>query len=60
MYATLCYGESNYTIKGYVNFEFISDVDKRKSTLGYVYLCNGAVHWVSKIQTIIVLSTTKV
>ena len=35
--AGLCYGGSDFTIKGYVDSDFASDLDKRKSTIGYVF-----------------------
>ena len=40
--------------------DFAGDVDKRKSTTGYVFaLAGAAVSWVSKLQTIVALSTTE-
>ena len=46
----LCYGGSDFTIKGYVDSDFSGDLDKIKSTLGYVFtLVGGAVSWVSKL-----------
>ncbi|KAH9699504.1 hypothetical protein KPL71_024380 [Citrus sinensis] len=57
----LCYGGSEFTVRGYVDSNFTRDVDKRKSTTGYVFtLARGAVSWVSKLQTVVVLSTTEV
>eukprot|EP00253_Pinus_taeda_P027022 PITA_27022 len=36
------------------------DLDKRRSTLGYVFtLAGGAISWMSKLQNIVALSTTK-
>ena len=56
----LCYGGSEFTIKGYVNSDFAGDIDKRKSTISYVFTLAGAtVSWVSKMQTVVALSTTK-
>ena len=41
--------------------EWGSDLDKRKSTLGYTFLLgNGAMTWSSKKQSCIVLSTMEV
>ena len=46
----LCYGESEYTVGGYVDSDFAGDLDKRKSTTGYVFtLAGAAVSWVSKL-----------
>eukprot|EP00253_Pinus_taeda_P022718 PITA_22718 len=36
------------------------DLDKRRSTLGYVFtLAGGAISWMSKLQNIVALSTTE-
>ena len=44
-----------------MNSDFTKDLDKRKSTTGYVFtLAEGAISWVSKLQTIVVLSTIEV
>ncbi|KAH9751503.1 hypothetical protein KPL71_014323 [Citrus sinensis] len=54
----LCYGGSEFTVKGYVDSDFAGDLDKRKSTTGYVFtLAGAAVSWVSKLQTVVALST---
>ena len=59
--ARLCYGGSNFTIRGYVDSDFVGDLDKRKLTTDYVFtLVGGAVSWVSKLQTVVALSTTEV
>ncbi|KAH9651791.1 hypothetical protein KPL70_026888 [Citrus sinensis] len=56
----LCYGESEFTVRGYVDSDFARDLDKRKSTTGYVFtLAGAAVSWVSKLQTVVALSTTE-
>ena len=40
----LCYGGSAFTVRGYVDLDFAGDLDKRKSTTGYVFtLAGGAV-----------------
>ncbi|KAH9727082.1 Integrase catalytic domain-containing protein [Citrus sinensis] len=58
---TLCYEGSEFTVKGYVDSDFAGDLDKRKSTTGYVFtLAGSAVSWVSKLQTVVALSTTEV
>ena len=57
----LCFGGSKFFAKGYVDSDFTDDFNKRKSTMGYVFiLAVGAVNWVSKLQTIVALSTTEV
>ncbi|KAH9705857.1 hypothetical protein KPL70_012031 [Citrus sinensis] len=56
----LCYGGSKFTVRGYVDSDFAGDLDKRKSTTGYVFALAGvAVSWVSKLQTVVALSTTE-
>lgn len=58
--AALCYGGSEFTIRGYVDSDFAGDLEKRKSTTGYVFIiAGGAVSWVSKLQTVVALSTTE-
>ncbi|KAH9685421.1 Integrase catalytic domain-containing protein [Citrus sinensis] len=54
----LCYGRSEFTVRGYVDSDFAGDLDKRKSTTGYMFtLVEVAVSWISKLQTIVALST---
>ena len=55
----LIFGESSeLQIEGYIDSDFISDLDDKKSTLGYVFACNGgAVSWKSFKQSIIADST---
>ena len=56
----LCFGGSEFIVNGYVDSDFAGDLDKRKSTTGYVFtLAGGAVSWLSKLQTVIALSTTE-
>ncbi|KAH9800564.1 hypothetical protein KPL71_000708 [Citrus sinensis] len=56
----LCYEGSEFTVRGYVDSDFAGDLDKRKSTTGYVFtLAGAAVSWVSKLQTVVALSTTE-
>ena len=58
--AALCFGGLEFIIRGYVNSDFAGDLDKRKSTTGYVFtLAGGAVSWLSKLQTVVALSTTE-
>ena len=56
----LCYRGSKFTVRGYVDSDFAGDLDKRKSNTSYVFtLARWAVSWVSKLQTVVALSTTK-
>ena len=55
----LCYGGSESTVRGYVDSNFAGDLEKRKSTTDYMFtIAGGAVSQVSKLQTIVKLSTT--
>ncbi|KAH9797006.1 hypothetical protein KPL71_005721 [Citrus sinensis] len=45
---------------GYCDFDFAGDLDKRRSTTGYVFtLARGPVSWRSILQSTIALSTTE-
>ena len=41
-YVALCYGGSEFTVRGYVDLDFAGNLDKRKSTTGYVFALAGA------------------
>jgi hypothetical protein len=50
----------NDTVCGYVDSDFVGDLDKRRSTSGYVFtLAGGSISWMSKLQETIALSTTE-
>ncbi|KAE8701279.1 putative serine-threonine protein kinase, plant-type [Hibiscus syriacus] len=56
----LCYGGSNLLINVYVDSDYVGDLDKSKSTTGYVFkVAGGAVSWVSKLQSVVATSTTE-
>ncbi|CAA0823451.1 cysteine-rich RLK (RECEPTOR-like protein kinase) 8 [Striga hermonthica] len=57
----LVFGRSTLTLSGFVDADFAgSDLDKRRSTTGYVFTYGGtAVSWISKLQKIVTLSTTE-
>ena len=45
---------------GFVDADWVGDLDQRRSTSGYVFnLFGGAVSWMSKKQSIVALSTTE-
>ncbi|KAE8688623.1 hypothetical protein F3Y22_tig00110962pilonHSYRG00058 [Hibiscus syriacus] len=57
----LCFGGSNLLINGNVDSDYAGDLDKSKSTTGYVFKVDGgAVSWVSKLQSVVGTSTTEV
>ena len=45
-------------IHGFFDADWVGDLDQRRSTSGYVFgLFGGAVNWMSKIQSVVALST---
>ncbi|GJS34883.1 retrovirus-related pol polyprotein from transposon TNT 1-94 [Tanacetum coccineum] len=56
----LCFGDSDLTIKGYVDSDYAGDLDGSKSTTWYVFtLSGGTISWVSKLQSVVAMSTTE-
>eukprot|EP00253_Pinus_taeda_P028582 PITA_28582 len=56
----ITYNRSSEFVCGYVDSNFASDLDKRRSTSGYVFvLTGGAILWMSRLQNIVALSTTE-
>ncbi|CAA0829662.1 cysteine-rich RLK (RECEPTOR-like protein kinase) 8 [Striga hermonthica] len=57
----LVFGRGTLTLSGFVDADFAgSDLDKRRSTTGYVFTYGGTtVSWISKLQKIVTLSTTE-
>jgi len=57
----LCYDGTDVPLLGYVDSDFASDVDSRRSSTSYVLtLRSEAVSWVSWLQKIVALLTTEV
>ena len=51
-------GDFELQVEGYTDLDFMSNPDDKRSTSGYVFVCNdGAVSWKSSKQSIIVDST---
>ena len=47
-------------IHGFVDADWVGDLDQRRSTSGYVFnLFGGAMSWMSKKQSVVALSTTE-
>ncbi|KAH9667833.1 hypothetical protein KPL70_021191 [Citrus sinensis] len=47
-------------VLGYVDSNFVGDLDKRRSVTSFVFtLCGGAVSWKSTLQSVVTLSTTE-
>ena len=56
----LFYDGTNVRLHEYVDSDFAGDVDSQKSTTGYIFTSeSGAVSWVSRLQKVVALSTTK-
>eukprot|EP00253_Pinus_taeda_P003064 PITA_03064 len=56
----LCFGGSNISLQGYVDADMVGDKDNRRSTTGCVFTVGATVvSWVSKIQSVLSLSTTE-
>ena len=56
----LFFGGSNISLQGYVDANMAGDRDNRRSTTGYLFTVGGTtVSWVSKIQSVVALSTTE-
>jgi ATP-binding cassette subfamily B (MDR/TAP) protein 1 len=57
---SLCFGGGKPILDGYTDSDMAGDMDKRKSTSGYLFtFAGGAVSWQSKLQKCIALSTTE-
>ena len=56
----LCFGGSGIIRKGYVDANMTGDKDTRRSTTWYVFIVGETtVSWISKLQQVVVLSTTE-
>lgn len=55
---TLCFRGLEFIVKGDIDSDFAGDLDKRGPTTSYVFkLAWEAVSWLSKLQTVVALST---
>jgi len=58
--ACLQFGKSRDGLVGYVDSDYASDLDKRRSLTGYVFTIGGcAVSWKASLQATVALSTTE-
>ena len=59
--AALSFGGLEFIVRGYGDSDFVGDLAKRKSTTGYMFtLAGGAMSRLSKLQTVVALSTIDV
>ena len=60
-FTCIMFGGSDTVLQGYVDADMAGDKDNRRITTGYVFTIGGtAVSWISKLQQVVALSTTKV
>jgi hypothetical protein len=53
-------GDSELNVHGFVDIDWDRDLDRRRSTSGYVFkMFDGAIRWMSKRHVVVALSTTK-
>ncbi|PNX69499.1 retrovirus-related Pol polyprotein from transposon TNT 1-94 [Trifolium pratense] len=56
----LCFGGDACHINGFVDSDYAGDLDRRRSTTGYVFQIHGVpVSWRSMLQSTVALSTTE-
>ncbi|KAK8918322.1 hypothetical protein KSP39_PZI021772 [Platanthera zijinensis] len=53
-------GEVYGALEGFVDSDYAGDLDRRRSTSGYIFLLGGGpISWKATLQDIVVLSTTE-
>lgn len=56
----LCFGGNTCQVSGFVDSDYASDIDKIRSTTGYVFKIYGSpISWRSVLQATVALSTTE-
>ena len=56
----ICFGKKEACVLGYTDADYAGDMDKRRSTSGYVFnFTGGAVSWRSRLQNCTSMSTTE-
>ena len=56
----ICFGKKEAFVLGYTDADYAGDMDKRRSTSGYVFIfTGGAVSWRSRLQNCTSMSTTE-
>ena len=56
----ICFGSREACVLGYTDADYAGDMDKRRSTSGYVFIfTGGAVSWRSRLQNCTSMSTTE-
>jgi hypothetical protein len=57
--ACLKFGRTEKGLVGYMDSDFATNLDKRRSLIGYVFISNYAVSWRASLQLVVAQSTTK-
>ena len=56
----ICFGRNEACVVGYTDADYAGDMDKRRSTSGYVFMfTRGAISWRSWLQNCTSMSTTE-
>ena len=56
----LCFTGASLKLQGYVDADFVGDIDSRKSTTRFVFILGGiAISWDSNLQKIVTFSITE-
>ena len=56
----ICFGSKEPGVEGYTDADYAGDMDKRRSTSGYVFMfTGGVVSWQSRLQNCTSISTTE-
>lgn len=56
----ITFRQTSIAVEGYCDADFAGDLNTRKSTTGFVFICNGgAISWSSKLQPTVAVSTTE-
>ena len=56
----ICFGKKEACVLGYMDADYEGDMDKRRSTSGYVFIfTSGAFSWRSRLQNCTSMSTTQ-
>ncbi|KAG8477717.1 hypothetical protein CXB51_027597 [Gossypium anomalum] len=59
-YAVSAFGRTEDGVIRYVDADFVGDLDRRRSLIGYVFTIGGcAISWKATLQTTVALSTTE-
>lgn len=56
----ISFKQTGAAVEGYCDADFAGDLETRRSTTGFVFICNGgAISWSSKLQPTVAVSTTE-